>query len=78
MNESVKAGIKFSLNKINLNDWSSVNPKITPMDTLITMFEIADKMGRLSEEQKEQLNAIKEQRKSTRDEAKKDTCISRR
>ena len=37
--QSVKAGIKFDLNKMNLNDWSSINPNLMKKDTLMTMFK---------------------------------------
>ena len=63
--QSVKAGIKFDLNKMNLNDWSSINPRLMKKDTLMTMFKIADKMGRLNQEQKEELNIIEEKLKSS-------------
>ena len=63
--QSVKAGIKFDLGKMNLNDWSKISPNLMKRDTILTMFKIADKMGRLNEEQKEQLNIIEEKLKSS-------------
>ena len=65
MNDSVKAGIKFDFNKMNLSDWSSINPKLIKRDTLTTMFVIADKMGKLNNEQKEAFDAINQKIKST-------------
>ena len=62
---SVKAGIKFHLNKMNLNDWSSISPRLMTKDTLMTMFKIADEMGRLNEEQKEKVKAIENNFKAT-------------
>ena len=50
---------------MNLNDWSSINPKLMTRDTLMTMFKIADKMGRLNQEQKEELNITEEKLKSS-------------
>ena len=65
INESVKAGIKFDLNKMDLNDWSSISPKLIKRDTLTTMFVIADKMGKLNNEQKEAFDVINQKVKST-------------
>ena len=65
MNASVKSGIKFDLNKMNLNDWSTINPKLMKRDTIMTMFKIADIMGRLNNEQKETLEAINRKLKTT-------------
>ena len=62
---SVKAGIKFDLNKMNLNDWSSISPRLMKRDTLMTMFKIAGEMGRLNEEQKEKVKAIENNLKAT-------------
>ena len=65
MNESVKSGIKFDLNKMNLNDWSTINPKLMKRDTIMTMFKIADNMGRLNQEQKDSLTIIQKTTKET-------------
>ena len=65
MNQSVKAGIKFDLNKMNLNDWSSINPTLIKRDTLMTMFKIADSMGRLNNEEKETFEAINQKLRTT-------------
>ena len=63
--QSVKAGIKYDLNKMNLNDWSTIDPSIMKRDTLMTIIKIADKMGKLSDKQKEQFNIVEEKIKST-------------
>ena len=63
--QSVKAGIKFDLNKMNLNDWSSINPTLIKRDTLMTMFKIADSMGRLNNEEKETFEAINQKLRTT-------------
>ena len=65
MNQSVKAGIKLDLNKMNLNDWSSINPTLIKRDTLMTMFKIADSMGRLNNEEKETFEAINQKLRIT-------------
>ena len=64
-NQSVKAGIKYDLNKMNLNDWSSINPTLIKKDTLMTMFKIADSMGRLNNEEKETFEVINQKLKTT-------------
>ena len=65
MNGSVKANIKFDLQKMNLNDWSTISPKLMTKDTLTTMFVIAEKMGKLNNEQKEAFDTINEKIKAT-------------
>ena len=63
MNQSVKAGIKYDLNKMNINDWSTINPKLMKKDIMMTMFKIADNMGRLNKEEKEALEVINQKLK---------------
>ena len=63
--QSVKAGIKFDLQKMNLNDWSTISPKLMKRDTLMTMFVIAEKMGKLNNEQKEAFDTINEKIKAS-------------
>ena len=65
MNASVKSIIEFDLNKMNLNDWSTINPKLMKRDTIMTMFKIADSMGRLNKEEKETLEVINQKLKTT-------------
>ena len=50
---------------LKLNDWSKISPKEVKQRELMVLFRIADKMGHLNEEQREQLNDVEKGYKST-------------
>ena len=58
MHKSDKAITKHTLSKFNLNNWASINPKIQSHNTLITLFKIAEKMGKLNHEEQQRFNDI--------------------
>ena len=53
------------ISKLDLNDWSKINPKEVRGNYLRVLFKIADKMGQLNEEEKEQFNDVEKGYKTT-------------